>query len=850
MIQDVSTHSEENMSAVLIKLTGYSKYKVISIEDREMLVAFKDTEVSGSVYATETVLGDKLVRGIEIAQKPSQVACVVIKTYKPYSEIGYQVRERKDVLRVEIREKAQVSAGPTKEKSERVTSRPVSAPVASNGLPSSNGKGWSNDMFEIEGPVSTEDSELFQEALESYRKDEWDNAIEILKRIIESYRHSRHLEGAQFLLAKSFHRKHEGAISEFLNEIVRHYQVALGRFSNSKHAPYAMVSIGNCYFQADQYYEAMPYYNLVLNKYKDHEVAPEAMFYRGKILGFQEKPLLSLRCFDELRKRYPKSKFAQEARLQAGIGLFDVRSFKRSLKMFNEVRTIQPDEIYRNSDILLYTGYNYYELGRLQEAREVLSKALNYFPEMESADLVLTRIADTYREEGMEAKALRLYDLVAGSYGDSEGSLISLIRIAEGVEKAGVEKTGVLDAELPVKKTSRPAGQIYKEIVERFPNSPLSHVAMLKLGHSQKKDKRYEDSIRTYKDLLAKNPGEKLWPQIQIAIQDATLELAGVHREEGHFEESVMVLKDLLVQYPSTSLRAEVNSSLEESLGAVFGLKKQEGKIENLIGYYEQMKGSVTFQDMPDLLLQVGEAYKALHFYGHGLSVFQEARKAYGSKNRPSGLLIDLAECAYEEKKFDEAKGALKAFVGRYPAHQRASEAYFLLGAIFLKHQQYDKALKPFEVALRKNPDKGNRVKVLTGMAAASNSLGNHESAARRLEEVVSLLEGDKSSSSEALSLAYRELGETRFQQGYKDKALPAFEKAVELSPKDPHIYGLQFRLAQCYQWTGSPDEAEEMLSGIVASGDRFWSKVAQAQINDMNITASIDPFGQGLRKL
>ena len=76
-------------------------------------------------------------------------------------------------------------------------------------------------------------------------------------------------------------------------------------------------------------------------------------------------------------------------------------------------------------------------------------------------------------------------------------------------------------------------------------------------------------------------------------------------------------------------------------------------------------------------------------------------------------------------------------------------------------------------------------------------------------------------------------------------KALKSFVKALEFQPHGQNALDLQFRLAQCYQWTKEWDKAEEMLTRIATSGDPFWSKVAQAQINEMNIQQSMDTLNR-----
>jgi TolA-binding protein len=845
VIQEVTTHSEDGVSAVLIKLTGFSNYKMIPIEDREIMIALKDTDVSEDVFGSESIVGDTFVKGVEITQKPSSVACVVVKTHKPNDEIRYRMKESKKTLRMEISDEK----NRFRQNAKAVGTKPGHLSKTSSELVRMDQQKREKALFVLNDGPATRDRELLKNALGRFEKEEWDDTIAILEKTIQSYPKSQHLELSHFLLAKSYHRRFENEMAEHLIDIVQHYQVAVTRFPESKYLPDAFLSMGDCYFRTNQFYEALTYYSLVLEKFENHGVTPDAMLQQGKVLALTKKPLMALRHFENLEKRYPESPFAMKARLETAKALFDLQSFKRSLKTLGDISRALPDEVYRNPDILLYTGYNYYELGQLREARETLSKALNYFPQLETKDLVLTRIADTFREDGMESKAIKLYDLVARTYPDSEGSVISLIRVAEEAEKAEVDSSDVPDEQMSVENKSKSAQKIYQQIIERFPDSPLAHVAMLKLGTVEKKAERYEEAIRILKDLLTKKPEGKLREQIETALQDAKLKFAGVQSKDGNHEKSVALLAEILTEYPNTNLRSEVKAALEQSLDVIFKKHKKGGNVEQLISYYDQFKGAVPFEDMPKILLQIGDAYRELHLYGPALTVFEKARPFYGKKDLPSNALMGFVECAYKLKEFGKAEKASRAFVGSHPSHDRVAEAHLFLGETLLMRQEHKKALQFLKVALAKRPDRATRLGVLSAIARASNALGDYANAGRSLETAIAVLNKEKESPSEELASAYRELGETNVRQGEKEKALRSFIKALELQPEGQNAYGLQFRLAQCYQWTKAWDKAEEMLTRIATSGDPFWSKVAQAQINEMNIQESMDTFNRGASK-
>ncbi|NVM22133.1 MAG: tetratricopeptide repeat protein, partial [Desulfobacterales bacterium] len=788
VIRQVVTKSGEGASTIIIRLSDHPIYKVIPLEDKEMLIAFKDTEVSRGVYTNETIIGDELIQRIELEQKPSDVACMLVSLRKPCTEIGYDINDKSGMLCIEISRKARSSKKNAHEHE-------------GAGL---KGQGAKDDLLKVESKALTLDAGLFLGAVNQYRMGQWEKGVQILRKIIQSHPESPYLERAYFLLAKSFHRKFEKEIPEHLADIVEHYQAAMGKFPDSDYVPDAIVSIGNCYFAADDYYEALACYALVSEKHKAHPAAPEALFQRGIILASTKKPQEAIRDFDEIEKRYPKTRFAVRAKIEKAKALFDIKSFKRSLGILEEMINKEPDSVFKYPDILLYAGYDYYELGQLRKARHALSKALNYHPEMESNHLVLTKIAETYREEGAENKAAKLYDLVTRRYPDSDGGLVSLLRLADHRQKIG---SGTQPS-IPVegKADIRPAREIYQQVIEKGRDNILSQLAMLKLALLHQKNKDYEQSIITLREMLAK--------------------------------------------YPNTTLKEEIKRALRAVLEPFFEQEKQAGRINNIISFYDSMKSVLSAEDMPNLPLIVGEAYSGLRLYSHAIPMFEKAGEFYADQDRPARLLLGLGECFYKIKRFDEAEQALKTFIERYPGHREIPKVHYWMGNIFLERNEYETALKFLGMALQQKIDRHYQAKILMATAEALNAQGEHEKAERSLRDAITLFDQLKdASSSDHLYVAYWELGETYIKLGQNEKAVSTFEKALKLDPQGSRRHNLEFRLAQCWQRLEATGKAKDMLDHIVTSGDPFWSNVADVQIKENNIKEGVEKFGYDLKE-
>jgi len=608
---------------------------------------------------------------------------------------------------------------------------------------------------------TTPDTDLFLEAAGHFQMGRWEDAIRIFREIIKTHPRSPHLERAYFLLAKSYDHMFKNNISEHFVEVNRYYQDAISKFPNSVFVPDAMVSIGNCYFKVKNYYEALAYYSLVCENFKAYAAAPEAMFKRGEILVITKKPQEAVKSFQQVEKLYPETPFADRAKIRRAKVLFDMNNFKRSLRALDEIMTADPNKVYENPDILLYSGYNYYELGRLEKARDVFCKVLNYSPDIESNHLVLARIADTYREQGMKSKASKLYNMVLRRYPDSEGGLISMLRLSTDIQKVESKRLLFIMPIEEIAPYTRPAQETYKEIMKVHGDNPLSHLAGLRLAHQQQKDKDYEGSVN--------------------------------------------ILRDILAKYPDTTLKEQIKSALRAPVEAIFEREQQAGNYGKIVGYYEEMKADLGDEDMPNLLLILGDAYRGLHLYDRAISTFEKTKKSYTDQGQPATLLFGLGESFYHVKNFEEAERLLKAFVQRYPEDRRAYQAYFLIGDIMLGQKEYEKAMAAFNLAMQKDRDGSYKIDILFAM------------------------------------------GETYLKLGDNKQAASAFENALKISPKGRDDHSLQFRLAECYQRLQERDKTEEILDQIIASGDPFWSRMAEAKINEIEIDMRLENFFSSL---
>ena len=202
-----------------------------------------------------------------------------------------------------------------------------------------------------------EDTAFFLKGLNAYGSQDWSGAIENLTHLIKTYPTGKYIERAYFLLAESYERLHSQSISVHFKEIKNHYEDAINRFPASEFVPDAFFAIGNLYFKIENYFEALGYYNLVLKKDKDSILTLKALTQKVRIFLLKKKREEALSVssvLEDFVSMFSDIPERTEAKKEISKVLYEVNNFQKSLNILSELRTTNPDNIYKYPEISLY----------------------------------------------------------------------------------------------------------------------------------------------------------------------------------------------------------------------------------------------------------------------------------------------------------------------------------------------------------------------------------------------------------------------------------------------------------------------------------------------------------------
>jgi TolA-binding protein len=651
-----------------------------------------------------------------------------------------------------------------------------------------------DELIQMVDDDGKKDTSFYLRCLESYRSKDWKDAILNFTNFIKRYPDGRYTEKAYFILAKSYDQsKSKSRISSY-KEVKDRYDDAASRYPTSEFVPDAMFSIGNLFFQIKNYSEALGYYNLVLKEDKNNLLQIKTLAQKIKILILKNRKseaLDELNKFELISSKYPDLPERTEARTENAKILYEMNKFYESIQILEELLKSDPKNLYLYPEISLYLGYNYYQLGDNKKARENLYRFYNMCPDRKINHLVLNQIGDTYRNEGMIQDDAKFYRMVLDRFPNTDGAIISKIRLAEQQEN--------IDWIAKTRKEVGSPQNIYEDIVnhslkKKEEKNPLIQLSMLKLGITYRKDKEYQKILK--------------------------------------------ILKELLDRYPNTSLKRELTHALMVTIESIQKTDNKDKNYINIINFYLKEKKLFLMINAPELFLPVARAFVYADLKDMAIEVFKKADLLLPDSEKPDDLLFLLGKYFYERENNEEASKRFEILTKNYPNSKYLSEAYPLEGNILLNQKKYAQAADIFDIALKQPVTTCKKANLLIKKARALMGGNFRKRALNSINEASEIKKGcdDKNTNID------QEIGNIYLSLGDAKKAFDIFNQAINSAKEEAVKVPLRLKLAECYWLLNKREDSLKVYHQIASLNDPFWSNLAKEKIDEIQFNRDNNP--------
>lgn len=652
------------------------------------------------------------------------------------------------------------------------------------------------DVSALDGQA---DALLLAEAVIAFQEKRWDKAIDACTLLLDKEPLGRYGERASFILAKAYERSRANAVSTHFMEIRGYYEAFLSRFPSSSYAGDALVALGHLCSAVGHHAEAMGYYGLAFSRDKASPAAAEALAGRMKIHMAKKQFDEALKVSRTIIEHYPQSERIVDIKLNTVQILYEMNRFQESLGALASLEREGARMAYLRPEISLYLGYNGYQLGNFPMTRENLFRFYNVKPGAGEIPAVLTKIGDAYRDERHFDAADKVYRWVVESYPDSEGALISQIRLAELQEQG--------------KKTDREKGLPFgAQPGDKIPSPKEVYETMRQSG--------------SLKD--RKNPLTAL----------ALLKLAMLYQKEEDYGKSIAMIKELLERFPGEQLQKEAEHVLLKALQGAVTNSIQAQDDHAAVGFYYEEKDLFSKIESPELYVAIARVFLKLGLREDATELFRKAGPLLLDDEKPHDLLHFLALDLYRQKKPDQALEKVAASIEKGQGEEFLSEAYRLRGSIMADREQWVKAVEALDSALKhSHGDPCSDIEILTERAvaqAAGGMKGDSLASARKARAL--------SSKCGIPSLAVHEkLGEVFSRLGLPDETLALLKEVTEREGMETGHERIRWKLAQAYERLGKKEESQSLYRDLARLGDPLWSVLANERIEESRFRQEMD---------
>lgn len=814
---------------VRIRLTKAPEYKVVRLDNREILIAFNHVQTPEKQF--QIPVSGSLKNEVKIAPGRDGILTLIVTAETEIDTVTavWLSSERTLLISSAGATPAALSGKAPVEKPAAVTpshaespdtvgpSVDLSLPAAvTSEVPRERCYRGKDFLFsELSDDPRCEDEQL-RASIQAGLETDWAKAFDMAKRFIEEARNHNNdcLEIAYYIKAYSFYKLIEPHGDRYLLS-AELFQSAVHHCPGSRYSPYAMAFLGTLHLTLKNYTEAQGYFKIIQDEYPDYQGLPEILFDMARVHMARQELDRCIPLLEEITYKYPDAPFITDARICLAEALFRINNFSASLQMLNSLVAEQPRIIFERSDILECIGNSYYQLGDYEKAREALSRLYNYFPDNDSSDIVLSRIGDTYRDQAYTGKALKVYDLVIRTFPDTNGAIISSMRTAELSDDPAIKE------------------KIYREVIRRFPDHHMASLSMLRLAMLENDARKYEQSVETLRQLLGKKPRDIRHDAVFL-LQETLLRLARTQKEAGDYEKSIRTIHALLASGPD-QLGDQVAAELKQIFEAYFTRSLNDARYPDIVSCFHRNKAIIEQLDSPGLLLMIGSACFKGHLYSQAVDVLTAAEKKYADGVPPRNLLLLLSICLHENGQLDEALIKLRCYADRFPEDDDTAQVHARIGRILLAQQDYEHAEKYFRTAFQRTKTKPEQARILLEQAKACRGLGHYTSASTVLVQAINLLSSLPGDQFGSVSEAYRQLGLNFLSRKMYLKAADAFEMAVKFLP-DPgeEVCRLKYMAAEAYEKGEDLDMAEKTCRQMAGGEEPFWAKLAGEKIRDM----------------
>lgn len=421
------------------------------------------------------------------------------------------------------------------------------------------------------------------------------------------------------------------------------------------------------------------------------------------------------------------------------------------------------------------------ELGRVQEALTSYRRASEGNVSSQLACQINLKIGKANLGAGDHRLAIRAFDTVLELDSDSEFADDALYFKAWALRSSSR------------KEAARIA---WRDLIARFPYSPLVAEARFRMGDENYKMGKYQDAVLAFESV----------PASSDFADDALYWKAWARYRIGEYSRAAYDFGMVRTNFPQSPMVHDAQFRAAEA-------HREAGEYELALRGFR-----VVVESKPQ------EAYLIQSLYGlaqsAAMSGDQAAAENYRTQLLATGragdfaprVFFDMGVAAYNRKQYSRAVLEFSSLLRDYPDHGLVDEALYELGLCYMREEQYGEAIKSFRQCIKRAPtgDAGRSSAYQLGWAHFR--AGEYDRSAEQFLRVAGR-------GGEQAAIARYRAGDAYYNGGRYLDAIAIYQQVIDTAPGTEIAATAQNSIGWCYERLGRPEEAVGAFQVVV---DRY----------------------------
>ncbi len=375
-------------------------------------------------------------------------------------------------------------------------------------------------------------------------------------------------------------------------------------------------------------------------------------YLKGRALTLQKQYATAVGVFDGLRKQFPDSEWARRARFARA----------RSLALSGDFR--QAEIVYRAEAESLFSA------DRKQEMADVLLEHAdaayepageNEPPDYQLAHSFYLKVLDMdLRPERRAEVELRSAQCLQGRFRCDE------------------------------------AGDLFQKFTEDHPDSPLAVEALFRLGECRLERHQPQLARRAWRDLLLKHADSKSERVAEAMFHIAHTWSVLQPKNEDELNLGVAALERFLDRFGDHELASQAQLNIARSYAH---LQRHDDAANRLVKFLADERYA-TAKEIPEARNLLGTSYSLQKKFPEAIAAWRDYLRQHPTDTKWSDVQrsvitaeAQMAEQAFEAKRFDEARRLFAEFMAKYPLDDRQPGMLYTLGEMYAEEKKWDEAI-------------------------------------------------------------------------------------------------------------------------------------------------------------